>query len=213
MSRPVTRKLCETSIRRAAKRLAKSDGALANVLAEFGTPPLWKRPANFATLVRIILEQQVSLASAKSTYEKLRSACGGRVTAQKLAALERDGLRSIGFSRQKTRYALALAEDVITKRFVVGRLARMSDQQATKAITERLGLGAWSAEVYLMMALLRPDVFPVGDLAIVKGIEMMDGRTYDSPEEILQRTDPWRPYRSVAARMIWQLYLGAKSSA
>ena len=199
--------LDETSMIRAARKLAKRDRFLGSVLDELGPPPLWRRPANFATFVRIILEQQVSLASAKSTFNKLRAAAGSRVTAKRVNELGLDELRSLGFSRQKARYTMALSDDVIAKRFVVGTLRHLDDDQARSQITARLGLGDWSADVFLIMALMRPDLFPVGDLALIKGMTMLDGGQYDGPEKAVARAEGWRPYRSVATRMIWQLYL------
>lgn len=168
---------------------------------------MWKRPANFSTFVRIILEQQVSLASAQSTFNKLRAACGRTINAKRTLELGHDSLRELGFSRQKTRYTLAFAKDVAARKFSVSKLAQMSDDEARQAITARLGLGDWSADVYLMMALLRPDVFPPGDLALMKGIGQLDGGNYVSVDEVLNRAEAWRPFRSVAARMIWQSYL------
>ena len=199
--------LDETSMIRAARKLAKRDRFLGGIFDELGPPPLWRRPANFATFVRIILEQQVSLASAKSTFDKLRTATDSRVTAKRVNELGFDSLRSLGFSRQKARYTMALSDDVIAKRFVVGSLKHCDDDEARTQITARLGLGDWSADVFLIMALLRPDLFPVGDLALIKGMTMLDGGEYDGPEKALARAEAWRPYRSVATRMIWQLYL------
>jgi DNA-3-methyladenine glycosylase II len=192
----------------AAKSLAGNDPALARVLDQHGPPPLWKRPATFATLVRIILEQQVSLASAKSTFSKLARACDGKINAGNLAQLGDEGLRAVGFSRQKARYALALADDVQQQRFRIGSLRHRDDQEVRELITARLGLGDWSADVFLLMALCRPDVLPVGDLALVKGMIELDGGNYDTSADVIARAERWRPYRSVACRMVWQWYLG-----
>ena len=191
----------------AAKRLSRKDPSLRRVLQSLGPPPLWKRPASFATLVRIILEQQVSLASAKSTFDKLRAACDGSPNAIRVIRLGNDGLRAIGFSRQKARYTVALAEDVRHRRFLIGSLQYKSDEQAKEMITSRLGLGEWSADVFLLMALMRPDRFPVGDLALIKGMESLDGNEYGNPNKAIERAQAWRPYRSVATRMVWQWYL------
>ncbi len=195
------------SMKRASRELARVDPSLDRVLQSLGPPPLWKRPATYATLVHIILEQQVSLASAKSTFDKLKAACGGRITAAKVIAVGDAGLRSIGFSRQKARYGLALADDVRSRCFQIGTLAKLSDQEACEQITARLGLGDWSADVFLMMALMRPDRFPTGDLALIKGMTDLDGGDYSTAEKAIARAESWRPYRSVATRMIWQWYL------
>lgn len=123
------------SLAAAAKTLAGNDPALAQVLARHGFPPLWKRPATFATLVRIILEQQVSLASAKATFGKLALACDGKINAVNMQQLGDEGLRASGFSRQKARYALALADDVLQKRFRVGALRHRDDGEVRELIT------------------------------------------------------------------------------
>ena len=199
------------SLAAAAKSLAGNDPALAQVFARHGPPPLWKRPATFATLVRIILEQQVSLASAQATFSKLALACDGKINAVNLQQLGDEGLRAIGFSRQKARYALALADDVLQKRFRVGSLRHRDDGEVRELITARLGLGDWSADVFLLMALCRPDVLPVGDLGLVKGMIELDGGRYDTSEKVIERAKTWRPYRSVACRMVWQWYLGNRN--
>ena len=199
------------NIRVAAKKLSRADPTLARVLDLHGAPPLWKRPATFATFVRIILEQQVSLASAKSTFEKLKIACDRKVNAERVFELGDDGLRRVGFSRQKSRYAIALADDVLERRFKIASLRHHDDETVRALISSRLGLGDWSADVYLMMALCRPDVLPVGDLGLVKGMMELDGGDYDSSEKVLRRAEAWRPYRSVACRMVWQLYLGNRN--
>lgn len=195
----------------AVKHLIAVDPHLAAVHDRLGPPPLWKRPATLATLIRIILEQQVSLASAKSTFDKLKSACGGQVVAPEILNLGDDGLRSLGFSRQKSRYTIALAQDVVDKTFRVGSLRHQSDDVVRATITARLGLGDWSADVFLMMALLRDDIFPTGDLALVKGLRELDGGDYDSKEKLIARAEPWRPYRSTATRMVWQSYLDQRN--
>ncbi|QDT05897.1 DNA-3-methyladenine glycosylase [Rubripirellula lacrimiformis] len=201
------------AIATAAKTLAASDLVLADVYQRLGPPPIWSRPATFATLIRIILEQQVSLASAKSTFDRTLTLCGGRVTAPTIIGIGPTGLREIGFSRQKARYALALADDVAGKRFRIGSLRHLSDDDVRSQITARLGLGNWSADVFLMMGLGRPDILPIGDLALVKGIAELDGCVYDNLDEIIQRAEPWRPFRSVATRMVWMSYLDRRKSS
>jgi len=197
----------EQSLRRAARTLSRRDPHLRRVHQHLGPPPLWHRPATFATFVRIILEQQVSLASAKSTFAKLKSACNGRVTAANVIGLEPEGLRDLGFSRQKARYAFALADDVISKRFRIGSLRFKHDDEVRQQITARLGLGNWSADIFLLMALRRPDILPSGDLALVKAMTWLDGGCYDTEEKVVERSEVWKPLRSVATRMIWQGYL------
>jgi len=190
-----------------ARRLAKLDPTLGRIYAEHGPPPLWQRPADFSTFVRIVLEQQVSLASAKSTYDRLVVACGGRVWPAGIAKLSPETLAAAGLSRQKARYITALAEAVLARRFSVPGLAAQDDEDVRTRITSQLGFGNWSADIYLIMALMRPDVLPIGDLGLVKGLaEAADEPGLDLPT-MIERAEHWRPYRSVATRMIWQLYL------
>lgn len=201
------RKLDRQTLKQAARTLADRDSVLNQILADLGPPPLWKRPATLASFVRIILEQQVSLASAKSTFDRFVEACGPKVTPESVLRLDTDGLKSCGFSRQKSRYTLALAADVLEKRFVIGRLRHLSDDDAKAQITQRLGMGDWTADVFLMMSLLRPDIFPTGDLALVNGMRELDSASYRDADSLVGRAECWRPFRSVATRMIWQSYL------
>ena len=191
----------------AARRLAKLDPTLGRIYDDHGPPPLWQRPANFSTFVRIVLEQQVSLASAKSSYDRLVAACGGRVSATAIAQLSPETLAAAGLSRQKSRYITGLAEAVLARRFSVAGLADRDDEDVRTRITSLLGFGNWSADIYLIMALMRPDVLPTGDLGLVKGLaEAANEPGLDLPT-MMERAERWRPYRSVATRMIWQLYL------
>ena len=200
-----------SELKYAAESLARIDPALRGILNRHGVPPLWKRPATFATLVRVLLEQQVSLVSAKATYRRLLTACHGRVTAERVLELGHDGLKELGVTRQKTRYASALATEVHQRNFLIGRLRYLSDDEARQEITKQLGFGIWSADVFLLLALARPDVIPLGDLALVKGMHELDGGDYQEINALLKRAEMWRPYRGVATRMIWQLYLGNRN--
>lgn len=195
------------SLRSASATLADADPALAAVHRRLGPPPLWGRPPTYGTLVRIVLEQNVSLASAKSTFDRLGEACQFRVNAKRVLRLGEPGLRRIGFSRQKAGYTVALAEQVRGRRLGIASLRGLSDDDVLERLTSHRGVGRWTAEIFLLMALRRPDVFPLGDLALVKGACELDGREYPDRESLETRAERWRPYRSVAARMIWQLYL------
>ena len=199
--------LNSSELKRAAQRLARIDPALGEVLKCHGPPPLWKRPATFATMVHVLLEQQVSLVSAMATFKRLEAACQGRVTANRVCDLGESALRKLGLTRQKSRYAAALAAEVRAGHFKIGRLRHMADEQARAEIMQRIGFGNWSADVFLLLALARPDVIPLGDLALVKGMHELDGGNYEQVDELLARAERWRPFRGVATRMIWQLYL------
>jgi DNA-3-methyladenine glycosylase II len=199
--------LTEVSLARAAKRLARRDRDLAAILKRHGPPPLWARPTGFATLVKIILEQQVSLASAAALFTRLQQ---NTVPFRPVRVLElgEAHLKSLGLTRQKTSYCLHLAESLVNKRLRLSQIARMSDAQAKAALMEIKGLGAWSADVYLLMALRRPDVWPVNDLALEIAFQKLKGLPRrPNANQLLQIAEAWRPYRSVAARMLWQYYL------
>ncbi len=205
MNRPV--RLTKQAIAEGAESLAKRDPKLKAILDQFGPPPLLRRSASFATFIHVILEQQVSVESAKSTFERLKAVCDQDVTPERLAKLGTDRLRGLGFSRQKARYSMALADDCLEKRFVISRLAKLDDEAVRDQIVGRLGLGNWSADVFMMMALLRSDVFPVGDLALVKGMQEIDQTEYKSADDVTARGEDWRPLRSIATRMVWQWYV------
>jgi DNA-3-methyladenine glycosylase II len=199
----------------AAKTLAKIDPSLAPIYRLHGPPPLWQRPANFATLVRIVLEQQVSLAAAKSTFTKLTLTCSGRVTAKSILSLPPELMTAAGVSRQKVRYIRELAVATSARRFSINRLKLLDDEAVRSSITSMVGFGNWSADIYLMMALMRPDVLPTGDLGLVKGIVEADcdaglSESLITSSDLVQRAERWRPYRSVATRMIWQHYLARR---
>ncbi len=207
LSSEPNRSLDKVALHQAAIELARRESVFARTLAAYGPPPLWKRPATFATLVRIVLEQQVSLAVGKITYERLRLACGGHVTARSINLIDDIAIRQCGISRQKARYIAALSASVRSRRFSVAALKHVDDEAASMAIQSQLGFGRWSADVFLMMALLRSDIFPIGDLGLVKGVAEAFDRSFETTEEILQFAERWRPWRSVATRMIWQVYL------
>lgn len=199
--------LTEVSLARAAKQLARRDQDLAGILKRHGPPPLWARRPGFATLVKIILEQQVSLASAAALFTRLKQ---HTVPFQPVRVLElgETHLKSLGLTRQKTSYCLHLAESIVNKRLRFSQLARMSDAEAKAALMEIKGVGAWSADVYLLMALRRPDVWPINDLALEIAFQKLKSLPHrPNANQLLQIAEAWRPYRSVAARMLWQYYL------
>lgn len=203
--------MTELSLVTAARELAGRDSGLAAILERHGPPPLWARPPGFATLVKIILEQQVSLASAASVFARLRRNVVPFRPAR-MIELGEDHLKSLGLTRQKTAYCLHLAESLVEKRLRLSQLSRMSDAAAKAALMEIKGVGAWSADVYLLMALRRADIWPVNDLALavaVTKLKQLPGRP--NANRLLELAETWRPYRSVAARMLWQYYLAGRN--
>ena len=191
----------------AVGRLARRDRALGALVRRHGPPPLWARPRGFPTLLRIILEQQVSLASARAMYLRLATATPG-VTPAAVLALGEPGLRDLGFTRQKAGYACALAGMVVDGSLPLARLHRLSDEEAADALMRVPGIGPWSASIYLLMALRRPDVWPPGDLALLKAMGRLEGRaSVPSSPDAEALAVRWRPYRAVAARILWHAYL------
>ena len=189
------------------RSLAASEPVFARALERDGYPPLWRRPPGFATLVRIILEQQVSLAAAASAYRRLLERIGA-ITPDSIASLSDQELRAVGFSRQKARYARELAAAVLAGGIELERLPKLSDAQAAAALTAMLGIGRWSAEVYLMMCLQRRDVFPLGDVALCNSMRHEFGLDPLTPvEELAAIAGPWQPDRSVAAFILWHAYI------
>ena len=202
--------LTEAAVASAARHLARRDQDLANILKTLGPPPLWARPGGFATLVKIILEQQVSLASAASLFARLRKNTTPFRPAR-MIELGEPHLKSQGLTRQKTAYCLHLAEALTEKRLRLSQLSRMSDAQVKAALMTIKGLGAWSADVYLLMVLRRPDIFPATDLALISAVtKLKQLSTRPDANQLLEMAEAWRPYRSVAARMLWQYYLAGR---
>lgn len=195
----------------AAEQLAARDETLAWVLATYGTPPMWRRPTGFPTLVHIILEQQVSLKSAKAMLLRLQSAITP-FTPERFVHLGESYLRGLGVTRQKSAYLIHLSESIVSGEFSFRRLARLDDREAQIYLTRMRGIGSWSADVYLLMAMRRVDIWPAGDLALaVAAKELWSLQLKPTPDELEQIAERWRPYRAVAARMLWQHYLGRKS--
>jgi DNA-3-methyladenine glycosylase II len=188
-------------------RLAKKDADLKNIIDQYGHPPLWKRKPVFETLVHIILEQQVSLASAKAALSKLKEKIGA-VTPQKILLLTDAELKACYFSRQKIVYARYLAEAVISKQLSLAKLAAMPDEEVRTALKKIKGIGDWTADVYLMMVLQRSDLFPLGDIALVNSLkETKQLPKQTDKESMLLIAEQWRPHRTVAAFILWHSYL------
>jgi DNA-3-methyladenine glycosylase II len=207
------RALNRASLADAAKLLAARDQGLAFVLANHGTPPLWARRPAFSTLIQIILEQQVSLTSAASMFRRI-SANVVPLTPERFIELGERHLRSLGVTRQKASYCLHVARAVVEGGLSSTSLARMNDEDARTELMRVKGIGPWSADIYLLMALKRPDIWPVGDVALVSAItELKKLNARPSPAEFVEIAEPWRPFRAVAARMLWQYYLAQRNSS
>ena len=201
------RPLTVRTLRRAARELGAADPQLGVSVERYGPPPLWSRDPSYATLVHLILEQQVSLASAQAAFDRLRAALGGSVEPEPLLHLTDEELRAIGFSRQKAGYARTLANAMLDG-FDLGALAAMPDDEVRHALIAMPGIGPWTADIYLTMCLLRPDVWPHGDLALATSardlLELDERPTFADLGQIAGR---WHPNRAVAARILWHDYL------
>ena len=184
------------------------DSDLAQVVEELGQPPLWSREPGFATLIHIILEQQVSLASAQSAFDKLTAAADNEITPNQFLSFSDSELKEFGFSRQKARYGRLLSESLANGTLSLDELHQMDDADARDALIDVKGIGPWTANIYLLMALRRQDVWPSGDLAVKKAMEDIKGLN-DTPST--ERADEmalqWKPWRAVATRILWHHYL------
>ena len=201
------RPLTVRTLRRAARELGAADPQLGASVERYGPPPLWSRDPSYATLVHLILEQQVSLASAQAAFDRLRAALDGSVEPEPLLNLTDEELRAIGFSRQKAGYARTLANTMLDG-FDLGALAAMPDDEVRHALIAMPGIGPWTADIYLTMCLLRPDVWPHGDLALATSArDLLDLDERPTFADLGQIAERWHPYRAVAARILWHDYL------
>ena len=193
-----------------ARRLGSQDPALQRIVEGFGLPSYWQRPAGFPSLVLFILEQQVSLASAAAAYRRIRSRLG-QVEPALLLRASVDDLRADGVSRQKDRYLRELASAVSDGRLDLGKLGDEEDDEVRRQLMALPGVGRWTADVYLLACLGRPDIWPVGDRALqVAAAEALALPTTPGPVELEAIGERWKPSRAVAARLLWHGYLGRR---
>jgi DNA-3-methyladenine glycosylase II len=196
------------------EQLAALDPIFAESL-RVGGPVLreFTRPRGFPGLLRIVMEQQLSTKVAATLWDKLCRQLNP-VTPDAFLRLGEEELRACGFSRQKISYARGLAEAVASGRFDIEAVHGMDDESALAALVELKGIGRWSAEIYLMMALGRPDIWPVGDLAIQLGVQRLKGWTEKpSLAQLEAVAEPWRPHRSLAAKLVWHHYVALQEQA
>lgn len=205
MSKPIS--LTQETLTSAVEELTQRDSDFARVYTQFGVPPMWGRESGFATLTHMILEQQVSLASAQAVFDRL-CALVDPLTPTGFLALGDEALRGIGFSRQKTSYGRYLAQAILEGSLDLDELATWPDDKACAELCKLKGIGPWTADVYLLMVLRRPDRWPIGDRALVVAAREVKGLAADpTPAEMTELGEAWRPYRSVAARLLWHHYL------
>ncbi len=199
--------LNDKSLAIAAKSVALMDKDFARILEKHGPPPLWEREPGFITLIRIILEQQVSLASADAMFQRLKKNIDPLSPTTVITAGEAF-LRSFGVTRQKAAYFLNIARAVQNGELNLDALDQESDDVAIEKLTSVKGIGPWTAKIYLLMALCRPDVWPVGDVALATAFKNLKGRSErPTQHELSEIAKAWSPYRATAARMLWHYYL------
>lgn len=209
----VPARLSEAALLAAVEELVARDPDLAGIVARHGPPPLWDRAPGFGTLLHIVLEQQVSLASAQAAFDRLLAAASP-LTPDRFLGLDDAQLLAIGFSRQKARYGRALAGAIGSGELDLEALERLDDDTVRERLQAVPGIGPWTSTVYLLMVLLRPDLWPVGDIALAQAVGEVKGlgRRPDTVE-MAALGEAWRPWRSVAARLFWHDYLSRRGRA
>ena len=190
--------------------LAAGDADLSFVIQTYGYPPMWTRGNTFETLVHIILEQQVSLASALSALNKLRERLE-EITPAGILLLTDEELKACYFSRQKTVYVKHLAEAIISKKIVLPSMEKLSNDEIRVLLHQLKGVGNWTIDVYLMFVLQRADIFPIGDLAAVNAMKQLKKLPRETTREtLLEMAENWSPYRTVATMILWHYYLSLR---
>jgi len=203
----VSATLTKQSYEKALNDLSKQDNDLKKIIEKIGHPPTWNREPGFPTLIRIILEQQVSLASAKAAFDKLLLRISP-LSPENFLMLKSEELKEIGFSRQKTRYCRLLAIAIVDGSLDLDNLGSLSDSEAKTVLTKLKGIGHWTGDIYLLMALNRADVWPARDLALAAAVQKLKNlNNKPSFEEIEKIAEGWKPWRAVAARILWHFYL------
>ena len=209
----IPERLDDDSLRAAVGVLAHRDPTLLTIVDRHGPPPLWARDPGFETLVRIILEQQVSLSSAEAAFARLLRATGA-VEPHAIVLAGESGLATAGLTRQKSRYLVVLSAAVLDGSLDLDAIARLDDEAARQALMRLPGIGRWTADIYLLMALGRPDIWPSGDIALAVAAQHARGlATRPSTEEMTLIAEAWRPWRAIAARLLWHAYLSGDRPA
>ncbi len=184
--------------------LSKKDKIFKNIIAQYGFPTIPTRPQGFETLVLLILEQQVSIDSAKATFLKLKNVAK-KISPKNIITIPDISFREIGVSRQKTAYIKGLAAAVINKEINIENLATLSAEEVRTNLIKLKGIGNWTIDVYLMFCLQSPDILPLGDIAVINTIKELIG--IEDKLAIENYTAKWKPYRSIATFLLWHHYL------
>lgn len=180
---------------------------LEAVIREYDYPPLWYRKPDFATLILTILEQQVSLASAKAAYNKLVEKIK-TVTPENLLKLTDEELRACYFSRQKIQYSRILANEIASEKLNIDKLNEMDEAAIRKILIKLKGIGNWTVDMYVLMSLHYSDIFPPGDLATIKAVYELELLPPEATkDEIIDYMKRFAPNRSVATYILWHFYI------
>ncbi len=203
----MTYRFTQSNYHTVCDELASIDPDLAAIIQAHGYPPFWSRPNTFETLVHIILEQQVSLASALSALNKLRERLT-ELTPHRLLLLTDEEMRACYVSRQKTIYLRHLAQALTSGQLNLAELEDMEDAEIRTKLTALKGIGHWTTDVYLMFVLQHADVFPIGDLAAVNAMKRVKKLPADTTkDQLLEISLAWKPYRTIATMLLWHFYL------
>lgn len=201
------RRLTPKTVARGVEILCDRDADLAGVVDRHGIPPVRLRKAGFATLAQIIVEQQVTLASGRAIWARLEDGLGD-VKPESVTERSIEVLRTMGLSIQKATYIYGIARAVQDGDLNFHRVHRANDDEAREQLIRMKGVGRWTADIYLLTAMGRPDVWPRGDLALDTALMWLKRlRKKPRPERIDKLTGPWSPWRSVAARILWLGYV------
>ena len=205
------KRFAEENFRPLCDELIKRDDDLQLIVSKYGYPPMWTRDNTFATLILTILEQQVSLASAFAAFQKLKEKIS-LVTPQAVLQLSDEELRQCYFSRQKIQYARGLADALMKEEFNLQQFEFEDDDVVRTTLKKLKGIGDWTTDIYLVHALRRLDIFPLGDLALVNALkEIKSLPATSTKEELLKVSEPWKPYRSIATMILWHYYIQKKN--
>jgi DNA-3-methyladenine glycosylase II len=197
----------QTNFHQLCDLVGSRDADLQGILNQYGYPPFWSRPNTFESLLHVILEQQVSLASALATLNKLKEKIG-EVTPARLLLLTDQELRDCYFSRQKTAYVRHLAESLIGGTLSLTEMEKMDDLIIRTQLKTIKGIGDWTVDIYLIFMLHHTDVFPIGDLAAVNALKKVKALALGvSKDEVLAIADQFKPYQTIATMLLWHFYL------
>lgn len=193
-------------------KLAAAEPIFEQVLKAYGYPPMWSRPQGFASLIHIILEQQVSLASAKAAFDKLQAELG-IITPQGVMNLTDEALKACYFSRQKIGYVRGLAHALLSGELSLESLQFLEDDDIRTALKKLTGIGDWTVDIYLLFTLQRSNIFPLGDLAMLNALKQLKQLPANTTkEDLVQIAVPWQPHRSLATMMLWHYYLESRKA-